>query len=325
MALERIAAFSLAGDAAKPNEDAFGDGPFAAVVIDGATNLGDALMPGGNDAAWLARFGARRLMAHAGEDKSARKALRDALGDAQKSFDALRRAEPEAMWQLPSAAMMFVKQVQARLPIVRVSAQEGEVVVAGSAPSSRAAPASGARVASEDRRGSTLEFLSFGDCAALVERPGQDALVIGATFENRAREAQRAAMLAKEKNLDPASGLNRPEFLIPLRGARNHINSGSHWRFSPDAAAAAHAARRIVEAAAGTHLLLATDGFIALASDYGAYDAEGLLRAAKDKGLEALGEELRIIEGNDPLGRQYPRFKKSDDATALLLRVTEWR
>lgn len=282
MALELIEAFSLAGDPAKPNEDAFASGPSSAVVIDGATNLGDALMPGGNDAAWLARFGARRLIAHANADKSPRKALRDALADAQKSFGALRRAAPEAMWQLPSAAMMFVTQ-----------------------------------------RDGALEFLFFGDCAALVERRSEDALVIGATFESRAREAARAAALSREKNLDPASGLNRPQFLAPLRAGRNKINSGAHWRFSPDAAAAAHAARCLVPAAPGSHLLLASDGFIALASDYGAYDAQGLLEAALAKGLAALGDEMRIIEDNDPLGRQYPRFKKSDDATALLLRVIE--
>lgn len=281
MALELIEAFSLAGDPAKPNEDAFAHGPVSAVVIDGATNLGDALMPGGNDAAWLARFGARRLIAHASEDKSPRKALRDALADAEKSFKALRRAEPQAMWQLPSASMMFVTQKD-----------EG------------------------------LEFLSFGDCAALVEQRGEDALVIGATFESRAREAQGARQWAADRNLDPAAGINRPQLLEPLRAGRNRINSGGHWRFSPDAAAAGHAARRLVEAAPGAHVLIASDGFIALASDYGAYDAQGLLDAAIAKGLAALGEETRIIEDNDPLGRQFPRFKKSDDCTALLLTVS---
>ena len=77
MTLDLLETLSLPAGAL--NEDAFGHGGDAAVVIDGATNLGDALMPGGNDAAWLARFGARRLMAHAGEGKGARKALRDTL------------------------------------------------------------------------------------------------------------------------------------------------------------------------------------------------------------------------------------------------------
>ena len=47
----------------------------------------------------------------------------------------------------------------------------------------------------------------------------------------------------------------------------------------------------------------------------------GLMAAAKNKGLAALGEELRAIEKTDPLGEKFSRFKKSDDATAVLLRV----
>jgi hypothetical protein len=35
-----------------------------------------------------------------------------------------------------------------------------------------------------------------------------------------------------------------------------------------------------------------------------------------------LGEELRAIEAGDPGGDKFPRFKKSDDATALLLKVS---
>ena len=53
----------------------------------------------------------------------------------------------------------------------------------------------------------------------------------------------------REKNLSPASGLSRPEFLGALRAARNRVNSGSYWLFSPDAKAASHAARRILKAA----------------------------------------------------------------------------
>jgi hypothetical protein len=79
--------------------------------------------------------------------------------------------------------------------------------------------------------------------------------------------------------------------------------------------------RGVVKTAPGTLVLLASDGFLALASDYGAYGADSLMQAALEKGLKALGEELRAIETGDAGGDKYPRFKKSDDATALLLRV----
>jgi len=280
MTFELLDFLSLPGDAAKPNEDAFGHDATSAVVLDGATPLGDGLMPGPSDAAWIAQFGVRRLLAHLRDGEGARKALRGALADAQKSFEALRRHPPEEMWQTPCASMMLAV------------AGEGGV-----------------------------EFLSFGDCAALMQPEGGAVMVVGETFDKRAAEAKRAQAIARERDLSPASGLSRPEFLGALRATRNRINSGNTWLFSPDAKAASHAGRRIVKAASGTKLLLASDGFLALASDYGAYGADSLMQAAVEKGLKSLSEELRAIEAGDAGGDRFPRFKKSDDATALLLKI----
>ncbi len=279
MTFQLLECLSLPGDLAKANEDAFGHDARAAVVIDGATPLGDGLMPGPSDAAWIAQFGARRLMAHLREGDGARKALRGTLGDAQKSFEALRRQEPEEMWQTPCASMML------------------------------AVPAEG-----------SAEFLWYGDCAALVKQGEAAVMVVGETFDKRAAEAQRARALAKEKNLSPS--LSRPEFIDTLRTARNRINNGDNWLFSPDVKAAAHVSRRVMKMAPEAIVLLATDGFLALASDYGAYSADSLMAAAMSRGLAVLGEELRAIEAGDSGGDKFPRFKKSDDATALLLKVT---
>lgn len=293
LTFELLDSLSLPGDPAKANEDAFGHQPAAAVVIDGATPLGDSLMPGPSDAAWIAQFGARRILAHLRDGEGARKALRGAMADAEKSFEALRRHPPEEMWQMPCGSLML----------------------AFLAPSGHSALP---RARGES---ATIEFLSFGDCVALVRPEGGAVTVVGETFDRRAAEAQRAQAIAKEKNLSPASGLSRPEFIGSLRAARNRVNSGDTWLFSPDAKAAAHAARRLVKAGTGSYLLLASDGFLALASDYGAYGADSLMQAAIDKGLKALGDELRAIEAGDALGDKFPRFKKSDDATALLLRL----
>ena len=281
MKLEVMDQLSLPGDPAKANEDAFGHGEAAAVVIDGATPLGESLMPGPSDAAWIAQFGARRLMAHLKEGNGARKALRATLADTQKSFEALRRMPPEEMWQTPCASMMLA-----------LSNDEG------------------------------LEFLWFGDCAALVKQGDAPVTIVGETFDKRAAEARAAQALAKEKNLSPAAGLSRQEFIGTLRSRRNRINSGNQWLFSPDVKAATHVARGVMKVAPSSYLLLASDGFLALASDYGAYSADGLMAAALEKGLAALGAELRAIEAGDAGGDRFPRFKKSDDATALLLRLS---
>ena len=281
MAFELLESLSLPGDPAKANEDSFGHDAGAAVVLDGATPLGSGLMPGPSDAAWIAQFGARRLLAHLRDGDGARKALRGALADAQKSFEALRLMPLQHVWQTPCASMMLA-----------VESDEG------------------------------AEFLWYGDCAALVQQGDGAVIVVGENFDKRAAEAQRAQKIAREKKLSPAADLSRPEFLEVLRAARNRINSGNSWLFSPEVKAAAHASRRVIRLAPGAMLLLMSDGLLALASDYGAYSADSLMAAAQGKGLAALGAELRAIEAGDPGGDKFPRFKKSDDATALLLKVT---
>jgi hypothetical protein len=72
----------------------------------------------------------------------------------------------------------------------------------------------------------------------------------------------------------------------------------------------------------GTVILLASDGFSALVDLYGQMDANELIEAAVGSGLEPLARKAREIETeSDPDGKLYPRFKISDDTTALLIRA----
>ena len=47
----------------------------------------------------------------------------------------------------------------------------------------------------------------------------------------------------------------------------------------------------------------------------------GLIAAVAEQGLSALMDELRAVEADDPDGVRFPRFKQSDDATALFVEV----
>ncbi len=271
------AALSLPGDPAKPNEDFHAQGDRCAMVLDGATPLGDPLMPGPSDAAWIAQFGGRRLLAHLQDGDAPRDALDHALADAQKSFAALSRHATQEKWQTPCASMMLAAETDAG-----------------------------------------VEFLWFGDCAALVLEKGE-VLIIGETLHKRGQESARAKSWAAAGNL--TAQFRSEDMLVRHRAARNHINSGRHWLFSPDPRAGAHVSHAVRRLEAGAQILLATDGFFALVSDYGAYDPQGLMAAAHAKGLAALGEQLRGIEDGDAQAKQFPRFKKSDDATAVLVDV----
>lgn len=281
MRLEFVAGLSWPGNPAKPNDDAFCHADSLAAVFDGATSLGEPLLPVDSDAAWIARKGAEGLVAH--QDLLPRQALVHAAADAERDYGALRSRPPRENYELPLASMMLV----------------------GTRPNG-------------------LEFLWFGDCAALVQRPGAKVEIIGDALEKRAGESLRVARLAEKHRLSPAAGVNRPEYLESLRRARNHVNTApDRWAFSPDARCADYALSREAAAPPGTTILLCTDGFLALASDYGRYDAGTLFDAAQTRGLKRLFEELRAIENADPDGRKFPRFKTSDDATAVIVRVTD--
>jgi hypothetical protein len=281
MRFDLLDALTLAGDPAKPNDDAFAHEAASAVVMDGATGLGEPLLDGAIDAAWVAQFGAGRLMAHMRDGRAANGALRQSLRETESEFVRLRRRVPAETYEIPFASMMFV--------------------------------------ALEERK---LRAFWFGDCAALVKRPGETVEVVGDALAKRARERDRVASLAATLGTTPAANGVRDKFLPALRRARNTVNTqAGGWLFGPDARAADHVSCVEVPVFEGTHILLVSDGFLALASDYDRCSADGLFAATLSRGLKSLGVELREIENSDPDGKLYPRFKKSDDATAMLLRV----
>jgi hypothetical protein len=277
--LTYISALSWPGNRAKPNDDAFCHADTLAAVFDGATSLGEPLLPVDSDAAWIARKGAEGLIAH--QNLIPRDALAQTAKDAEAAFIAQRSRPPRENYELPLSSMMMVG------------------------------------IANK-----TLEFYWFGDCTALVKPPDGDLVVIGDALEKKGGEAAMASRLAEKHNLAPAAGVNLPQFQDALRKGRNTVNTApDRWAFTPDARCVEFASSKAIAAEAGTTILLCSDGYLALVSDYGQYEARALFDASLSRGLRPMFEELRAVENADPDGRKYPRFKTSDDATAVIVRV----
>ncbi|MFV3406416.1 MULTISPECIES: protein phosphatase 2C domain-containing protein [Pseudomonas] len=76
-----------------------------------------------------------------------------------------------------------------------------------------------------------------------------------------------------------------------------------------------------VPAARGDDVLLMSDGFAALFDTYQACDPDGFITRLHSHGLADLAHTLRGIEQDDAACLRYPRFKMSDDASAIWLRV----
>ncbi|WP_425062743.1 protein phosphatase 2C domain-containing protein [Pyruvatibacter mobilis] len=270
-----------------PNDDDLGHASNCAWVFDGATGLGDTQLTGtASDAAWLAQAGSAALKARAPSHRGPLTALaEEVLSDVARRFDAEADRQPAERFERPTASLILKRHT-----------------------------------------GGVVDCLNFGDCKVLL-RDGTGAFhSFGSNEESESYENNLASRFSEQRKTEGESGApdqHRSSFLDRLRKVRNRHNvSGGYWVFGLDPEAAEHARTRSFPITAPAIALMMTDGFEALAGDYGRYTEEALLDAALDRGLASLKDELRHIERElDPEAHQFPRFKQSDDATAMLVKL----
>jgi serine/threonine protein phosphatase PrpC len=173
-----------------------------------------------------------------------------------------------------------------------------------------------------EEHGREIHGVDLGDCRCFALDADGAAHEAGSRGHQGADDEQeRARDASKRAGQTPL--LRDPDTLAMLRAVRaTHNRPGGYWVLGLQPEATDHARNWMLPLKRPAHLLLATDGFSALTDRYRVYDAAGLVRAALDKGLQELARELREIETADASGSRHPRFKPSDDATALLMRLS---
>ncbi len=172
-----------------------------------------------------------------------------------------------------------------------------------------------------------FQFVGLGDsCLYLLPDDALEASIHMAIPDAYEREQAAARQHVERCGGIGANGIanDDPQTLAALRRHRGLQNTadGEVWTLGLVPAVADHLSITLLPAQPAT-ALICSDGIADLVALYGAYDAAGLVRAAQQKGLAALITELRGLERDiDPDGLAYPRFKQSDDATAMLVRLT---
>lgn len=280
--IQVIEGLSLPGSPERVNEDALGAGKAIAFVLDGVTGLADTpVMPGQSDAAWASHTARDLLVAH-----EATADLRTLVGDVARDmtlrFEAERLRPPAARYEIPWTTLSMIRAADGRLDVAFV-----------------------------------------GDSRVLVETSDDEVHNFGINPSRSALETKLAAKMIAARR-EHALGVEsiRATVLPDLRRSRDTVNTPQgFWLLGPDAAVGAHVSVASLALTGPATVLLATDGFYALAEDYRRYGDRELIATAQTLGLAILGRELRHIEDDDPGGDKYPRMKKSDDATALLVRV----
>ncbi|MEP0942896.1 MAG: PP2C family serine/threonine-protein phosphatase [Rhizobiaceae bacterium] len=279
-----IDCWSLAGSARRANEDTFGSNPHCAFVIDGATGLGDEQQLEGeaSDAAWLASYARNHLVENLDEPCSLHLLIRNLSRQMRLSFFELASEKniPRYAWPTASFALLY---------------------------------------GSNDK----LTFAGLGDCTLYIEsnagvqtlNPLKEFATVEA--DHAAHHLQKSGGFSQQKNL-----LSDPDTLATLRQIRSLQNTSKSgvWTLGLEPEAADHLRLEELDLPSAGVALLCSDGFSALVNDYRRYTAESLMEAATTDGLQLLMDELRHIETSiDPQGTTFPRFKQSDDATAVLV------
>lgn len=273
------------GTAGKPNEDALGNAGNTAWVLDGASGAPGAspliAAEGGTDAAWLSHFLSGRFHEHA-ENFGADLAamLEHALDETIASFEKNARRKPSSVAEEPLTTVVLLRR-------------EADRVCA----------------------------LALSDSVLLIETPDGIKGLYGDESHRLIDEAETAKTIAYKKKHGVTLAEARVAMWKDSPGSRTIVNKeNGFWVLGLSKEPLARTKKIETPLIPGTHALLLSDGLYRLVDVFEKYDDTSLLNAAKENGLQALYDELREIENNDPEADIYPRMKKSDDATGMLLR-----
>ena len=274
---------SWPGSPDRANEDACGACQNWAWVIDTSIFPGTPpIMNDKSDAAWLAGFVSERLSDLAPNADDGVALIRHVMEEARTIFLAKAPEERRDFLTWPVGAMTVIRQ-----------------------------------------SGEGLDVWTFADTTAFVRQPDGTLLTVGAAPELRKFEMAKAAELLQASGATPKTVNATPQFQTWLAGRRQRQKESKGLALlGLDPIAADRMRHERVPYGEGTTILLTSDGFSALVDLYEHLDAQRLMDAALTLGLEPLAAKAREIETQvDPSGKLYPRFKESDDATAILLRA----
>jgi hypothetical protein len=161
------------------------------------------------------------------------------------------------------------------------------------------------------------DYLALADATLLLDT-SEGLQVVTDERVNQLAGKERAA--ANQVPVGSALKLRRRAQLTrALRRTRNR--PGGYWVAAADPQAASQAVTGTVPGKSLQRAVLLSDGASRLVDLFELATWEELLALLDESGPDELLRQVRAAEAVDPEGRQWPRTKRSDDATAVYLVV----
>ncbi len=160
----------------------------------------------------------------------------------------------------------------------------------------------------------SIEYLALFDSVIVLDGPSGLKVVTDRRVDSVARAEDLATRVHPIGS--PAHQARVDELVAAQRRSRNQ--PGGYWVAGAKPAAAYQALAGSLPRSLVTRAALLSDGVSCLVESYAVGDWSWLLTVLQDDGPRQLISRAREVEGTDPEGTRWPRYKASDDATATI-------
>ncbi|MGB9280701.1 MAG: protein phosphatase 2C domain-containing protein [Pseudonocardiaceae bacterium] len=164
-------------------------------------------------------------------------------------------------------------------------------------------------------RGRELEWLVLADSVIVLDFDGELRVISDDRVEGAAQAQRDEALCSRVGSTEHDQGVSR--LVQTQRGLRNQ--PGGYWVAAADPAAASESLTGVAHLSTVRSVALLSDGAARLV-EFGLARWEQVLTTLTGDGPHALIEEVRRVEATDLRGERWPRYKASDDATAVHVR-----
>ncbi|WP_098960243.1 protein phosphatase 2C domain-containing protein [Pseudonocardia sp. N23] len=167
--------------------------------------------------------------------------------------------------------------------------------------------------------GDRVEYLVLADAAIIIGGPNGEATVLTDERVEAVAKEQKEAVLRAQIGT-PEHDAAIAELISIQKPLRN--SSHGYWVAGADPNVADEAISGQLVLRPGDSIAAVTDGVSRLVDLFGKATWAGLLSRLSSDGPDAILAQVRELEMNDPVGKRWPRYKMSDDATAAVLSIS---